>query len=118
MTAFEIVSSISVTHSNVSSALPPFKQSRRARRALGSCYPVPFLQLLGSLGAQAEQPQRSRPTPSRRLGLQNSGLDDFGNYFWQTVYMDDPDLSVGGMSLGGSALETDLLIEGGGRVNF
>lgn len=34
------------------------------------------------------------------------------------IYMDEPDLSVRGVDLDGHALETDLLLEGGGRVNF
>jgi len=34
------------------------------------------------------------------------------------IYMDDPELNVGGTNFGGGALETDLLIEGGGRLNF
>lgn len=34
------------------------------------------------------------------------------------LYMDEPHLNVSGVSLGGNAMETDLLIEGGGRLNF
>jgi opacity protein-like surface antigen len=52
-------------------------------------------------------------------GLLYNLTDDFEVYGGvRGIYMDEPDLSVGGMDLGGNTLDTDVLIEGGGRVNF
>lgn len=52
-------------------------------------------------------------------GLLYNLTDDFEVYGGvRAIYMDEPDLSVGGMDLGGNTLDTDVLIEGGGRVNF
>ncbi len=52
-------------------------------------------------------------------GLLYNLTDDFEVYGGvRAIYMDEPDLRVDGMDLGANTLETDVLIEGGGRVNF